>query len=181
MMYNNRKNGKGGGVAILVKDNISFKKVDNSSINIENEFETIFIETKFNNKTYLIGEIYRTPNSNVRTSINRYEYVINKCQDLTDNLIIGTDQNMDFLKIKENLQYGNLLTNFISDGLLPTINLPTRITPISSTLIDNIYVTLKNFDNLDYKAWVFIDDTSDHYPIFVKLTMYRKKPANSNI
>ena len=43
---NNRINKKGGGVAILIKDNINYNIVEKLKININNEFESLFIETE---------------------------------------------------------------------------------------------------------------------------------------
>ena len=77
-------------------------KNKNLTVNYDNEFESIFIETKLNSNNYVIGEIYRTPNSNKNISINRFDLLINKCLEISKNIIIGTDQNMDYLKINEN-------------------------------------------------------------------------------
>ena len=49
----------------------------------------------------------------------------------------------------------------ISSDFIPSILLPTIITHISSTLIDNIYIKL-NFPN--YHADVIIGDISDNLP-----------------
>ena len=49
-------------------------------------------------------------------------------------------------------------------ALSPCISKPTRITPTSSTLIDNIFTNTINKDSL---SGVFYYDISDHLPIFL--------------
>ena len=47
----------------------------------------------------LIGEIYRIPNTSAELSLCRYEDTIIKLLNhKTHDLIIGTDQNFDYLK-----------------------------------------------------------------------------------
>jgi len=52
-----------------------------------------------------------------------------------------------------------------SNSLFPTIYKPTRITPTSATLLDNI------FTNVDrqFKCGILISDISDHLPVFLTL------------
>ena len=57
------------------------------------------------------------------------------------NIIVGTDQNFDYLKIDNHKNTEDLLNTFMSNGLIPTITKPTCITDTSATLIDNIYVS----------------------------------------
>ena len=48
-------------------------------------------------------------------------------------------------------------------GLYPLITKPTRITPTTATIIDNIFT---NDIELKYECGLIIDDSSDHLPIF---------------
>ena len=66
---------------------------------LECEFESIFVESIINCQTSIVGEIYHIPNTNVTSSIQRYEPIINKIQSSCKQIIIGTDQNVDYLKI----------------------------------------------------------------------------------
>lgn len=93
----NRSKLKGGGVCMYIKNNIQFKLRDDIAIFREGEFESIFIETTCpNTKPYIIGEIYRVPNTNTKKSLEYYETIITRIGN--NNTIIGTDQNVDFLK-----------------------------------------------------------------------------------
>ena len=57
-----------------------------------------------------------------------------------------------------------LLNIFLHNGLIPTITKPTRITSSSATLIDNIYVSVRQNH---IKSGILCCDISDHLPIFM--------------
>lgn len=52
------RDGRGGGVAVLVKRNIIF-----STLEVPGNIEAVWITTKLNNRTVFIGAVYRPPNS----------------------------------------------------------------------------------------------------------------------
>ena len=54
----NRSKPYRGGVALYIKENIHFSERTDLSINIEGEFESIFIEAKSNKHRFIVGEIY---------------------------------------------------------------------------------------------------------------------------
>ena len=72
LVYKNRTTKSKGGVAICIRDNIQYILREDHSNFVEGEFESIFIESSRNGLTTVVGEIYRTPNSNVTLS-TRYE------------------------------------------------------------------------------------------------------------
>ena len=72
------------------------------------------------------------------------------------------DFNMDLLKCSNHQPTDDFVNTFYSYGFRPLIDQPTRITPHSSTLIDNI---LTNNDN-DISAGILNTDISDHLPLF---------------
>ncbi|KAK2141668.1 hypothetical protein LSH36_1059g02016 [Paralvinella palmiformis] len=62
--------------------------------------------------------------------------------------MIGTYQNYNYLDIKRHSKTRDILHTFISLRFLPQVTLPIRITPNTSTLIDNIYIKCKRYDEL---------------------------------
>ena len=82
-------------------------------------------------------------------------------------IVIGTDQNLDFLKIHEHTNTAKFLDVNLSNNLLPTISKPTRITHRSCTLIDNIYVSA-GMSN-DIHSRILTTDISDHLPCLTLL------------
>ena len=64
------KNG-GGGISIFVKSNLDFTHRTDLTI-MTNYLECSFIEIKFNSHKYLIGGIYRVPNTDVGEFIEAF-------------------------------------------------------------------------------------------------------------
>ena len=56
-------------------------------------------------------------------------------------------------------------------GFLPTISKPTRITHVSATLIDNIYVKPKQFS--PHSSFIVTDPMSDHFPCLLSYQLFR--------
>ena len=130
---------------------------------IEGEFETIFADVKDKNQTLIVGEIYRVPNTNITQSIERYEHVLEQISQIKNvkNVIMGTDQNIDYIKLSSNNHASDLLNHLTSFGMIPTITKPTRITHTSATLVDNIYVKY----NTNIFSGIVTSDISDHLPV----------------
>lgn len=169
-LVRNDRNAHGGGVAIYVDDEFNFNLCDNLTYNDSNEFECIFIELFFKGRTHtnththklLIGEIYRTPNSNLIKSHDRFDALFKKIPRSYQQVIIGTDQNIDYLKLHTK-NHSDFLHMVISHGYTPCINQPTRVTTTTATLIDNIYTK----GIVPTESHVFTSHTSDHYPIMI--------------
>ncbi|CAL4074602.1 unnamed protein product [Meganyctiphanes norvegica] len=66
---------RGGGVSFFIKKHIEFKSRNDLSI-MSPSIECIFIELNFNNKKYLIGGVYRVPNTDVKTFCKTINYLI---------------------------------------------------------------------------------------------------------
>ena len=78
------------------------------------------------------------PKTNERISIERYdEFVTKLCQTKID-LIIGTDQYFDLMKVPRNRNVSDVFDVFFTTGVLPIVRRPTRVTQTSATVIDNI-------------------------------------------
>ena len=97
------------------------------------------------------------------TSIERYDQMVTALGHTKCDLMIGTDQNFDYMKVDTNQNVSDLLNVFFTQGLLPTVKRPTRITHTSSTVIDNIYVKCRGYENID--STIILSDISDHLPI----------------
>lgn len=164
LITRNRPSGaKRGGVAIYIKTEYNFKERNDLMINDPGVFESLFIETK----NAIIGEIYRTPNSNDLRTLGMYDSILSKLQNYKNNIIIGTDQNFDFIKIDQHKNTEELLSILLSNGLLPTITKPTRITHSTATCIDNIYISARRKTNI--YTGILCEDISDHLPIILCL------------
>ena len=79
-----------------------------------------------------------------------------------DAYIIG-DMNIDLLNFSNHRKTGDYLENIFSQGFLPLIVKPTRLTSHSATLIDHIYT---NKLGINSTSGIVISDVSDHFGIF---------------
>lgn len=163
MICSNRDIGKRGGIAMYVLKELSYTQRNDLSVNVVQEFESLFIEINDNGSKTIVGEIYRVPNTNINKSLERFDDIVTKLKHFKGNVIVGTDQNFDLLKYNENNNIRLLLNNFIENGFLPTITLPTRVTHSSATVIDNIYV--KGRVSYNSCSFVIETDISDHFPV----------------
>ena len=162
---NNRIRGRGGGVAMYIADKFPFLVRNDLTLNHDTEFETLFVEiTNPNGEDLLIGEIYRVPGTSDQQSVLRYESLLHSLSDFAGDIMIGSDQNFNFMNIERHTKTRELLDLFISSGFVPTITIPTRITHETSSLIDNIYVKLKK--PIEITSGVLSTDLSDHLPCF---------------
>ena len=129
-----------GGVAIYLLDDFNYRERPDLCINIEGHFESITVEidAKQGRHNLIISEIYRVPNTNERSSIERYDEMVTGFGRTKCDIIIGSDLNFDFNKVNNNRNTSDLLDVFFTAGVLPTVKRPTRITHTSATVIDNI-------------------------------------------
>lgn len=151
-----------GGVSIYIKQNIPYKIRHDLSIFNEGIYESLFIELV--NEKVIIGEIYRIPKSSPNVFLTNYEFVVNTTLNEKKQLIIGTDQNLDLLKMESDVPTKNLLNFNFQNKILPLITKPTRVTPTSATLIDNIYTTFTLEKSIT--SGIFDRKLSDHFPVF---------------
>ena len=156
LVYNNRKTGKGEGVALFIKESIPYRILSDLCITTQN-IESVFVEIQLS-KNICFGEVDRIPNTPEHYFA---DFLSALCTKNTCEKIVCTDQNIDLLRT-ENSNVQTLLDTLCEFNLLPMITKPTRVTKSTATLIDQIYVNEKLCKNS--LSTIVIDDTSDHYP-----------------
>ena len=82
-------------------------------------------------------------------------------------VIIGMDYNLDLLKSSTHKHTQQFIDEMTEKNLLPMITRPTHITYLSTTLIDNIFVSEKL--HRFYESAIILDDMSDHLPTLALL------------
>ena len=128
LVCRNRQTGSRGGVAMYIRDDLNYIIRNNISVNIDGKFESIFVEAHSKTVNCIFGEIYRVPNTSEILSISYYEMILNKLQDIKNDIVLGTDQNFDYLiKYKNQVHSSELMDLFLNAGFLPTITKPTRM------------------------------------------------------
>ena len=127
-------------------------------------------------KNIIAGEIYRVPGTNEQEFLCDYEDLLKKINLENKEIIIGSDQNLDYLKINRHQNTAKFLEINLSSNLIPTITKPTRVTHTSATLIDNIYVSTALSNNT--QSNIILSDISDHFPCLTFIGNI--KPENKN-
>ena len=99
---NYRRNRKGGGVSILVREGITHKRRKDLDVFLEGEMETIFLEILSKNGKIIIRSMYRPPNTNINQFSSNIANIVHKarttCSKIIPEIIIGMDHNIDLLK-----------------------------------------------------------------------------------
>ena len=166
-----RKTKKGGGVGLLIRNEIAFK----SRLDLEWEsdtFESYFIEIKGRCNT-IFGALYRPPNTSAKQFVEQYGKFALKLKQLKINsFAIGMDHNLDLLKHDTYSHTQSLLETMAENNHFPCIMRPTRITTKSATLIDNIVVSPDI--HVKQECNIVVNDISDHFPCVMKIPNYIK-------
>ena len=123
------------GLLLYIHQSIRFLRI--MSLEQQN-VETVWVEIQVKYyKPFLICFLYRNPAERIDW-IDRFNSMMDHAYDQSKDIIILGDFNIDLLK--DNNQWTRTFQSF---GLTQLIQSPTRITNISETLIDHLYVTDK--------------------------------------
>ncbi len=170
--YKHKPNKKiGGGLAIIIKKDIQYSIRTDLQFpkHKQHLYDCLFIEIRDNSrKKLLIGTIYRSPKITNITEFNEdLNNLIEYINKENNSIIITGDYNINLLDVKLNINISTYLDIWITNGYLPMITLPTRITKTSKTLIDNIFI--KTSENNILSKGIITVDISDHYPTYLNI------------
>ena len=108
--------------------------------------ESVFAEIKIpNKKNILIACIYRHPSMDIRTFNDEHLSPLFDEINMKKHIFLLGDFNIDLMKTDENIPSTEFCDMVTSAQFVPHIIHPTRITPHSKTLIDNIFSNVPNF------------------------------------
>ena len=162
-----RDNRSGGGVSLYIQDYISYQHRSEFSRN-ESHIECIFIEISKDEtgltKDSVIGMIYRPPNQDINKFTETLADILQAIKQENKLLHIMGDFNINLLNVEHHLPSSECLELLYSFSLFPLITKPTRNTPNTSTLIDNIYFNDMSF--LNTINGILFSGITDHFPIF---------------
>jgi exonuclease III len=131
---NSRKIKRGGGVAVYLGPLLAYKRRTDIDVFEEGVFESVFVEVNMGVWSYIVGVIYRPPDSDTARFLFHLGSVLSKIKDKRSYLM--GDFNLDLIKNEHHAATVEFLNDLNSSGFHPLISLPTRITPTSATLID---------------------------------------------
>ena len=162
-----RKSKHGGGVGILMSQNLEYRQRKDLSLNVPN-FESITVEMKTHESGILFCTIYSPPNSSDKDFLKNYARLLKKFTPQQQaRLIIGLDHNLDLIKHAKHRVTNEFIELNLENQLLPTITKPTRITRTTATLLDNIIIG-RTFQS-DCESNIVVNDMSDHLPCLLKI------------
>ena len=146
--YSTPAEGIKGGSLIYISDKFDSKpRKDIDSIMYKpKQLESTFREIiNKKGKNMIIGCIYRHPSMNLEEFNDITSEMLEKLRKENKQIYLMGDFNIDLLKIESDTNIATFFDNITSNLFVPHITLPTRITPKSKTLIDNIYSNSENF------------------------------------
>ena len=152
-----RQENNGGGLLIYVKNEVNCKRRED----LESEqLECIWLEVNpVKSKSFLVGHVYRPPNSGIAWNELFEECLENVLQEEKEMYILG-DINRDLLNNQTRKAWSDYMEPF---GLTQLVSEATRVTPSSSTLIDHIYSNCpENVTSINVPKI----GLSDHFPVF---------------
>ena len=163
-----------GGTGIYLEKSIEYVVLDIESR--ESCWDGIFIEVHLNlnntslKKKVVVGNIYRPPRETIdyhKKFNEEIDEIISMLSSQNCEIILTGDFNINLLQANEKEHIDGFLEDvLLSNGLLPKITLPTRLSESSSTLIDNCFVKISdNFSKTT--AGILRQKISDHQPYFV--------------
>ena len=132
---------------------------------IESVFVEIDKDQLGSDKNIVIGTIYRPPGHDLDTFILEIEKIFDVLHKENKTIYIMGDYNISLLNSHTHNPTGSFLDTMYSHMLYPLITRPTRVTPNSATLIDNIF-TNNTCNTGSTIQGVFVTDITDQYPVF---------------
>ena len=152
----------GGGVMMYMSNLLKYTRRHDLE---SQRLETIWVEVNLKSFTVLVCCFYRSDFTATQSFfISELQDSIEAALDVTPHVLLVGDINIDFLPLT-NLQLRDCLSLF---NLTNVIKEPTRITPISSTLIDPIIVSY-TCTILDSGTLTLDSEISDHKATYVCL------------
>ena len=170
-----------GGALLYISNKLNYKPRNNLKIYQKNQLESIFIEIiNKKAKNVIVGCIYRHPCMQINDfNQNFLTPLLEKISFENKEIILMGDFNINLLKHNQNTQTAEFLDNMTSNGLIPQITNPTRITVKSKTIIDNIFTNITH----NKLAGNITTSISDHLPQFllIEYEHLKRKQNKQNI
>ena len=156
-----------GGSLLYIKDTLKYICRKDLQIYKAAELESTFIELlSSSKKNTIVGCIYRHP------SIHSSEFNSIYLNDLLEKLSHKNNFNIDLLKYDTHGDSSDFLDAMYASFLLPYISTPSRVTPHSKTLIDNIFSNTIEDRSISGNL---VTTISDHYGQFLLMKNLNNK------
>ena len=154
-----------GGVVMYVNKHLDYTPRDDLSV-LEDEFETLWIEIKTGSKAknILCCCVYRHPNTDTKKFIGYMDNVLSKISKTNKLIFVMGDFNINLLSYEAHSETNEFINTMVSHYSLPYILHPTRVTDHSSTVIDNIFSNVTDYETVSGNI---INQIADHFAQFM--------------
>lgn len=163
-----RKNRSGGGVSLYIKDSIEYHVREDLNI-LESHIEAIFIEINGESinksKNVICCALYRPPDTDVKLFNKAITNILEKIKTERKICYLAGDFNINVMNIDKHSDTNEFIEIMFAYSMIPNISKPTRVTRLTSSLIDNIF-TNDLFDSDRILNGILYTDVSDHFPVF---------------
>lgn len=155
-----RSDKRGGGSCIFVKEELHASRLNTPCFTTA-EVVAACVESTLN-KSVIIIQVYKPPNTDNKLFITELEILMDWIEKQNKTAYITGDFNFDLFAFNTNFDTECFFSTFCSHGFYPIISKATRISPTSSSLLDNIFC---NDLRLIKGSGIILTDLSDHYPV----------------
>ena len=166
---------RGGGLAIYYADTLCCDSIKWAHLNVScPDIEVQIVEfVRYKARNIIFVNIYRPPNGNVQKMVDGLTNIITVIPRIyRKDIVFMGDFNIDIVSKTPD---SNKLIRFSElNNLVQKINMPTRITPTTSSTIDLIFCNMTHVSSCGVLN-LFL---SDHQPIFLIKKMNTKSGKN---
>ena len=133
---------------------------------LEDFLETVFVEITVNSSSFVVGQVYRRPKTDIKCFLEKLKSIIDMIHSEKKTCILLGDININLLKPIPDTQ--DLTSLLYSKFYFNAITKPTRVTHKTATLIDHIWTN--DLKNLNMSGIIYMS-LSDHFPVFSKFNL----------
>ena len=175
--------GRKGGLITYLNDKFTYKLKSNHE---SSDWEGQFVEISGNglNKNIILGNIYRPPRNlieNIRAFNEELSDILTSMDHNNSDFFLTGDYNINLLSINDKELNAEFLEMLCCPSFYPKITLPTRFSPHSGSLIDNVFCRLTN-NTLHVSSGILLKQFSDHQPYFPFFnTLIKQKPPPKTV
>ena len=159
-LYRRDRPTRGGGLCIYASNKLNTTIIQTSEV-----IEQLWLEIKTDREKNAVGVIYKPPTFNTELFLNELEDTLILLTPSVKNILLTGDFNINLLNIP-NPVVDNFYSVLETFNLKQIIEVPTRVTEISESLLDLIIVSMEE-DIVE--IGVLENDSSDHHLIHCTL------------
>jgi endonuclease/exonuclease/phosphatase family metal-dependent hydrolase len=161
---------KGGGVTILVDDNIKSTLLPQFSL-VCDDAEICSVRLSIESRNYNIIGVYRPPDRPVGNFTDIFFRTLTDVEISKNPTVILGDFNIDMCATNPPDSTNAYIDEFRALHFVPYITVPTRVTNDTASLIDHLWFNML----FPCRSGVLSVQISDHFPIFVSVSNVLKK------